>query len=345
MRVDSAASRRRLRQLLARLAGGVAFVGLTAAGSAAPVSAQALSSASLASRDTIAANPASAEPSARVRPSVTLGLPLPDQRLGVSMAHADHDVATVTRPAVSRDVVGDDRRVWWAPLLSAVVPGLGQGMLRQQRGVVYVAAEGYLVLRALGAQRDAREQREAYREIARTVARAGFGGDRPVGEWAYYERLQYVLESGAFNRTPGAGFTPESDPSTFNGSIWLLARETFWRDPNQAPDPSSPEFQRALAFYQQRAAGEAFLWSWRDAQLEQDLYRQTIDRSNESSRLARQMVGLLLANHALSLVDSYVSVRLRLYGDGPAGTVGVGGSLPLPAARRGPSASRGRLAR
>lgn len=225
---------------------------------------------------------------------------------------------------------------WFAPPLSAVVPGLGQGLLRQQRGIVYLAAEGYLILRVIGAERDARRERDAYREIARTVARAGFGADRPDAAWEYYERLQHILESGAFNRTPGATLTPESDPATFNGAMWRLARETFWRDPDVSPDPSSAEYQRAVAFYERRAVGDSFRWSWRDAQLEQDLYRQTIDRSNDASREARQLVGLLLANHALSLVDAYVSVRLRVFGDAARASrrVGVSGELPLPARRR-----------
>ncbi len=205
-------------------------------------------------------------------------------------------------------------------------------MLRQQRGIVYAAAEAFLILRAVGASRDARRERDAYREIARSVARAGFPGARPDAEWSYYERLQFVLESGAFNSTPGAGFTPESDPATFNGSVWQLARETFWRDPEVPPDEASDEYRRAIAFYQQRAASDEFRWSWRDAQLEQDVYRQTIERSNDASRVARQMVGLLLANHALSLVDAYVSVRLRAFGErvGPTSRFGVQASLPLP---------------
>jgi hypothetical protein len=225
----------------------------------------------------------------------------------------------------------DGVSLWYAPPLSALVPGLGQGVLRQQRGIVYLAAEGYLILRAFGARRDARRERDAYREIARTVARESFGADRPDAAWEYYERLQFVLESGAYNRTPGAALSPETDPATFNGSIWRLARETFWRDPDVAPDPSSSEYQGAIAFYERRAVGESFRWSWRDAQLEQDLYRQTIERSNDASRQARQMVGLLLANHALSLVDAYVSVRLRVFGetDGVSQRVGVAGQLPL----------------
>jgi hypothetical protein len=225
---------------------------------------------------------------------------------------------------------------WFAPLLSAVVPGAGQGWLRQQRAVAYIAAEGYLILQAVRSSRDASRERDAYREIARSVARAGVSGDRPVGPWSYYERMQTVLESGAYNRTPQNGFSPETDPATFNGFIWQLARETYWLDPDNAPDVSSPEYQRALAFYRNRAAGDAFLWSWRDAQLEQDLYRQTIARSNDASRRTSQFIGLLLANHALSLVDAYVSVRLRVYGgQGAAGEqrVGISGSIPFPARR------------
>ncbi len=223
---------------------------------------------------------------------------------------------------------------WSAPLLSAILPGAGQGLLRQQRGVVYAALEGYLVLQAVRSNRDASRERDAYREIARTVARASSTGARPDGDWPYYERMQHALESGAYNRTPGNGFTPESDPATFNGSIWMLARETYWRDPDVPPDAGSVEFQRALEFYQRRAAGEDFLWSWRDAQLEQDLYRQTIDRANDASRRTKQMVGLLLANHALSLVDAYASVRLRVYGTpaAPGGEqqFGIMGTFQLP---------------
>jgi len=275
------------------------------------------------------------------------------ERRGASAAHAVSDYRAVSLEVqrtderrrdslVALDIgsrigPGDGLSPWYAPLLSAAIPGAGQGLLRQQRGVAYLAAESYLILQALQSQRDASREKREYREIARTVARAGVAGERPDGTWAYYERMQRVLESGAYNRTPGAGFTPETDPETFNGSIWLLARETYWRDPQTAPDAASPEYQRALAFYKSRAATDEFLWSWRDAQLQQDLFRQTIARSNESARRTRQMVGLLLANHALSLVDAYVSVRLRVFGTDPASgeqRVGVSGTIPLPSIRR-----------
>jgi hypothetical protein len=226
---------------------------------------------------------------------------------------------------------------WVAPVLSAALPGAGQGLLRQQRGIVYAAAEVYFLVRLVESGRDAGRQRDAYRTIARTVARASFPGERPDADWAYYERLQHFLESGAYNRTPGAGFTPEADAATFNGAVWRLARETFWRDPAVAPDTASEAYRRAVAFYQARAVGDAFRWSWRDAQLEQDAYRRAIDRSNDAARQAKQLAGLLLANHALSLVDAYVNVRLRVFADGvgEAGRVGVGAALPLPAGPRG----------
>lgn len=266
---------------------------------------------------------ASTDTARRANGSTTSGRPMPDGEW-------------TTRPAtVTGGLRGEDRPFglspWFAPVLSAIAPGAGQGLLRQQRGVVYAAAEVYFVVRAIEASRDARREREAYRDIARRVARAPFPGERPDGAWAYYERLQYFLESGAYDRDPAGRFAPETDETTFNGSIWRLARETFWRDPDEAPDETSDAYRRAIAFYQARAVDEAFRWSWRDAQLEQDVYRQTIDRSNDAARRARQMVGLVLANHALSLVDAYVGVRLRVFADGAgaAQRLGVAGALPI----------------
>ena len=61
----------------------------------------------------------------------------------------------------------------------------------------------------------------------------------------------------------------------------------------------------------QRAVTPAFLWSWQDAQLEQDVFRRTIARSNDAYRRAAQDLAVVIANHVLSTVDAYVTVRLR----------------------------------
>ena len=213
------------------------------------------------------------------------------------------------------------RAPWWAPVLSGVVPGVGQFAMGQQRSVGYLVAEGYLILQQVRARRDANRDRDAYRALAFEVARQPFGGERPRGSWDYYESMEKYLESGAFDRVPGGALDPETDESTYNGARWLLARQTYWLNPAVAPAVGSPEYQRALAFYQSRAVRAAYQWSWRDAQLERDVYAQTIASANRSGQRAVNYVGLIGANHLVSLIDAYVSVRVRRFGG--AGVVGV----------------------
>jgi hypothetical protein len=193
--------------------------------------------------------------------------------------------------------------------------------LGQQRSVGYVVAEAYLLLQVLGARRDGDRQRDAYRELAASVARRRFGAQPAVGSWDYYESMEKFLESGGYDRIPGGGVDPELDESTFNGARWLLARQIYWRDPRVAPAATSQEYQRALAFYEARAVRDGFQWSWRDAQLEQDLYRQTIAEANRSYQRAVTLTGVVWMNHLASLIDAYVSWRIRRFGG--AGVAGL----------------------
>lgn len=217
---------------------------------------------------------------------------------------------------------GTDRRApWWAPVASALVPGAGQFAMGQQRSVGYVVAEGYLLLQALGSRREGQRQRDAYRALAASVARARFSSAPAVGDWDYYESMEKFLESGVYDRIPGGAVDPELDEATFNGARWLLARQIFWRDPRVPPPVGSPEYQRALAFYEARAVRDPYRWSWRDAQLEQDVYRQTIAEANRSYQRAVTLTGIVWMNHLASLVDAYVSMRIRRFGG--AGVAGV----------------------
>ena len=213
------------------------------------------------------------------------------------------------------------RAPWWAPVLSGLVPGAGQFAMGQQRSVGYLVAEGYLIIQQVRARRDANGDRDAYRALAFEVARKPFGGERPRGSWDYYESMEKYLESGAYDRVPGGALDPETDETTYNGARWLLARETYWLNPAVAPAVGSQEYQRALAFYQSRAVRPAFQWSWRDAQLERDVYAQTIASANRSGQRAVNYVGLIGANHLVSLIDAYVSVRVRRFGG--AGVMGL----------------------
>ena len=214
-----------------------------------------------------------------------------------------------------------DRAPWWAPVLSAVVPGAGQFAMGQQRSVGYLVAEGYLIVQQVRARRDANRDRDAYRALAFDVARQQFGGERPRGSWDYYESMEKYLESGTYDRVPGGVLDPETDESTYNGARWLLARQTYWLNPAVAPAVGSPEYQRALSFYESRAVRPAYRWSWRDAQLERDVYAQTIASANRSGQRAVNYVGLIGANHLVSLIDAYVNVRVRRFGG--AGVVGL----------------------
>ena len=218
---------------------------------------------------------------------------------------------------------------WWAPVASAVLPGMGQLALRQRRFVPYLAAEAFAWVQYVLAARDARGRRREYQELASSVARAAFV-DRPApGNFEYYERMEQYVESGVYDLIPGGELEPEVDTTTFNGATWLLARRTYWEDPTIPPPRSSDPFRRALAFYIGRAVSPAFRWSWRNAQLEQDLFRRTVEDSNDDFRRSALYLGVIIANHVLSAVDAFVTLRLR-QPTAPDGRYGVEVSVPWP---------------
>lgn len=208
-----------------------------------------------------------------------------------------------------------------ATLASAIVPGAGQALLKSRRAFLYAAAEVYGWIRYSKQHRDGNKFRTRYRELSRTVARARFDPDGPDGDWDYYERMEKFAASGAFDVTPGGDVDPESDPSTYNGSIWLLARQTYWRDPNAPPARGSPEFQSALAFYSGRAVSADLQWSWVGEADGFQQYRSSITASNSAFKRAEQTIGLIIANHLLSAVDAYVTVRMHSSSDPVRGTV------------------------
>lgn len=243
------------------------------------------------------------------------------------------DAGVAPRAEVVR---GDDRwphlseaeRRRWAPVVSLFLPGSGQALLRQDRFIAYLALEAWAVLEVANQRTEARRQQNRYRALARDVARALYGPSYPVGTWAYYESMEHYLESGVFDRLPGGEVDPDINPDTYNGAMWLLARTTYWSDANVPPLPDSPEYRRALNFYLDRAVRPEYRWSWRSAQLEQDLYIRTIRRSNTSFRQARAALGIVLANHVLSAVDAFVTLRVEGL-DGGASGFALRGSFPL----------------
>ena len=200
--------------------------------------------------------------------------------------------------------------VFVRPLASLLLPGTGQLMAHQDRGAVYLAAEVYLVSRFLQLDHEATAEARRFQNLAFDVARRTYGPVRRDTIFEYYEQMERFAESGFYDGDPGAAFIPETDSTTYNGSMWLLARRTYWEDPNVPPDPTSPEYWKALQFYQARAVGPNFQWSWRDHSLEHGVFRDYIKRSDNAFRRAQNQIGLLLANHVLSAVDALISARM-----------------------------------
>ena len=222
--------------------------------------------------------------------------------------------AGVSAPIAASSVPGErGPSLLMATLASAGLPGAGQALLHSRRAFAYAGAEVVGLSIYLVQKRDGDRQRARYRELSRTVARAHFMPNGPDGNWDYYERMEKFAASGAYDAIAGGAIDPESDPATYNGSMWLLARQTYWRDPNAAPSPSSPEYQSSLAFYAKRAVPPEFQWSWAGSADGFQQYRRAIAGSNSAFRRAEQTAGLVIANHILSAVDAYVSVRLRAH--------------------------------
>ena len=260
--------------------------------------------------------------------AATAGLTALDANGSASSARPDSGVRASNRIHIGPFSIPRRDSSWWVPFTSTVLPGTGQALLGQHRFVAYLAVEAFTLLGYVNQENEATRERNRYRTLASDVARAFFPGAHPVGTWAYYESMEHYVESGAFDRIPGGALTPESDETTFNGAMWLLARRTYWRDPNVQPATTSGEYQNSINLYIARAVQPEFSWSWRNAQLEQDLYRRSINRANQAYRDARAQLGWLIANHLLSTVDAFVTLRFRGGAGAQGGPTSMSASIP-----------------
>ena len=208
------------------------------------------------------------------------------------------------------DSVALREKSWVRPLASLVLPGTGQALSGQDRAAVYGAVEIYVLSRYIQLQHDASMNAELYHQLAFAVAQRGFASVRRDTIFEYYETMEKFTASGRFNTGAGPALNPETDPTTYNGSVWLLARRTYWADPNVPPPPNSPQYQAALSFYVQHAVGPAYQWTWQSASLQQQAFRDLIRTSDNGYRNAQGALGLLLANHVVSALDALISNRL-----------------------------------
>ena len=215
----------------------------------------------------------------------------------------------------------------WAIAASAILPGTGQAVLGIDRALPYLAIEALAWTGYVKASQDYRRRRNGYRDLAARTARAPFGSFRPNGDFEYYERMTHYLESGRYDIVGGGTIAPETDTTTYNGAMWLLARRTYWSNPDVAPDTATSEWKRAISFYRGRAYDQLYRWSWTNAPLEYSMFLDLIGDSNDANRRAMQHLGVIIANHFLSTIDAFITIRLR--GQGQFRELGLEGSVPL----------------
>ena len=213
-------------------------------------------------------------------------------------------------------------------LNSLVVPGLAQYRQRQRRWIAYAGLEVLSAMLYLGARADALGLRDDYRAFAWSAARTGFSTEpRLDGDFEYYERLTRWGTSGRWDSDPAlAGLQPESDPTTYNGSVWALAMDIYNLD--AAAPLGSPAYARALDYYRENGYGPPFLWTWREGSGDRHHFAGLIRSSDNRFRDARLALGVLVANHVFSALDGFITARLRALPDvdGVALTL----SLPVP---------------
>lgn len=199
-----------------------------------------------------------------------------------------------------------------AVLYSTLLPGLGQRLLGQGRWAAFAAMEIWSVLQYLDEYREGRELEDRYRDLAWQVARRISSGPRVEGGFEYYEALTEFRSSGAYDADPGrSGIQPEQDPDTYNGYIWVLARDIYLPETDSGSvDESSPRYQAAVDYYLSRAYAPSLAWNWGENDLQQAEYAQLIRESDENFRRATTMIGVILANHLLSAVDALITSRL-----------------------------------
>jgi hypothetical protein len=273
---------------------------------------------------------------------MSVASPLPAQRLteltsGIvaPAACAAAPVLRSSRSCLTSDPVtaqGNGAPRAWSVLLSAILPGGGQALNGSSRAFAYLAVESFAWSSFTRHSMQYRRHRDGYRDLASRVARAPFSDVRPNGDFEYYERMTHFPDAGRYDLNAGGGLDPETDTTTYNGAVWLLARRTYWSDPRVAPDTATPEWRRAVAFYTSRAYDQLYRWSWTEAPLEYARFRSLIGESNDANRLAMVDLGVVIANHVLSTVDAYIS--FRLHHDPRRKEFAVAGRFPLPRSGR-----------
>jgi hypothetical protein len=204
----------------------------------------------------------------------------------------------------------------YAPVASALVPGAGQFMFRDDRFIAYAAVEVLSWWKYIKDSQEQNRQEALFKELARGAARSHFSTSLPDAGWSYYELMRDWVESGRYSQTPSGPVVPETNDSTYNGTRWQLAQATHVNDP-----------AGALAEYERIAIKPDFQWSWRNAGFQYDIYKRTTENRNDAAHAAVTDLSIIAANHVLSMVDAFVTFRLQVQTDAN-GRTRIGARVP-----------------
>lgn len=226
----------------------------------------------------------------------------PTSRLSPSGPESEGRTGPQIEPGPSRAVTA---------LLSALLPGAGQHVLGQRRKWAYLALEAVGWVVYSDRRSAAYDFRSRYRDFAWNEARLQLGA-RIDGDFDYYETMSKWQRSGLFDADPAApSIQPESDEATYNGAIWARAEQLYLEGGVIGVPETDSRYQSALAYYRERAYGTEFLWDWTGTAAAQDDFAALIRASDDRFRQATNVLGLVLANHLVSMVDAFVSARAR----------------------------------
>jgi hypothetical protein len=199
-------------------------------------------------------------------------------------------------------------------LRSLAMPGWGQWDQERRHWWIFPVIEAVGITGVVEGRHSARRYRTEYRNFAWEEARRPvWPGERREASWEYYERMSRWTASGAFDQAPHLDVLhPETDPATFNGSIWALARSLHI--PSDLAETIPPEelreteaWARALAYYRERAIPTELAWDWSQAEPEaQEHFRRLVRRSDDGFRRATGFIGAILLNHFASATDAWL---------------------------------------
>jgi hypothetical protein len=220
-------------------------------------------------------------------------------------------------------------RIQYKPvLLSALLPGSGQIYQGQVRGYAYLAAEvasiaGWVIFRNKG-----NDSKEEFIDFAWEKSRLGVSTRNERGDDGYYEHVARWVKSGEFdvdrNYDLSDPFTidPWTESGAYNGEQWRIASITYFQqDTTGTYIGTRADSLAALQFYAGRAYEEVFYWDW--ATVDEERFRANMnqyldlrDESNSAFQNATLSLVLLMANHAVSVIDAFISSRVEFPGSG-----------------------------